>query len=85
MLAPIKATATKESVLVHAGSPRLSATLAEPLRQSAIAPLMVKRVWIWQGAERHPHAGLAPDLITDTSEEGAEDRRKGDCIADDRW
>ena len=27
-----------------------------------------------QGAERHPHPGLAPDLITDTSEEGAEDK-----------
>ena len=46
MLALMNPTATKERVLVHAGSPRLSATLAEPLCQRTMAPHMVKRVWI---------------------------------------
>lgn len=46
MLALMNPTTTNVRVLSHAGSPRLSPTLPEWLFHSAMAALMVKRVWI---------------------------------------
>lgn len=57
MLALMNPTQTKDSVLVHAGFARESATLICPLFQMAMAAAMVKRVWI-----RVPRASHARDL-----------------------